>query len=102
MIKWFNKHITKKYNQIKDILKLDIMNYDIKSNDLENIEDRSLELEKFFELVNKSKLYDILLKDEEIKDILFKNITENLFEKEDLKIQKRDTAKLYDEWKNKY
>ena len=78
------------------------MNYDIKSNDLENIEDRSLELEKFFELVNKSKLYDILLKDEEIKDILFKNITENLFEKEDLKIQKRDTAKLYDEWKNKY
>lgn len=90
------------FSILKDILKLDIMNYDIKSNDLENIEDRSLELEKFFELVNKSKLYDILLKDEEIKDILFKNITENLFEKEDLKIQKRDTAKLYDEWKNKY
>ena len=90
------------FSILKDILKLDIMNYDIKSNELENIEDRSLELEKFFELVNKSKLYDILLKDEEIKDILFKNITENLFEKEDLKIQKRDTAKLYDEWKNKY
>lgn len=90
------------FSILKDILKLDIMNYDIKSNELENIEDRGLELKKFFELVNKSKLYDILLKDEEIKDILFKNITENLFEKEDLKIQKRDTAKLYDEWKNKY
>lgn len=90
------------FSVLKDILNLDILNYDIKSNDLENIEDRSLKLKKFFELVNNSKLYDILLKDEEIKDILFKDITENLFKKEELKIEKRDTSKLYEKWKNKY
>lgn len=89
------------FNILKDILKLDVMNYDIISNDLENIEDKNLKLENFFELVNKSKLYDILLKDDEVKDILFKNITINLFKDEELQVQKRDTAKMYDEWKNK-
>ncbi len=86
---------------LKDILRSDIINYDIISDNLVNMNDEKLELDRFFELINKSKLYDILDKDTEVQDILFKNITINLLKNKTKKsqIERRDAKKIYEDWK---
>lgn len=88
-------------NILKAILRSDIINYDIISDNLLNLEDENRELDRFFELINKSKLYDILAKDNEVQDILFGNITVNISRNktEKSQIERKDTAKIYKNWK---